>query len=95
MADNVRSYARAQHAIADLKSSVFDLLDSSDRELKNVDIGHSLGIYHGHEGHEGQISRTILKMLESDGVVVQNPESKKWKLAHHSEKDLTEDHPED
>jgi hypothetical protein len=40
------------------------------------------GIYHGHVGHEGHISRTVLKLLESDEVIFQDEKTKTWQLRH-------------
>jgi hypothetical protein len=72
-------YAIAQRAMADLKSSVYLLLKNGPPNgLRNADIGRSLGIYAGHIEHEGHISRTLLALMEKEGVVVQNPESKLW-----------------
>ena len=34
-----------------------------------VDIGRGLGIYGGHVNHEGHIPRTLLSIMESEGVV--------------------------
>lgn len=48
--------------------------------MKNAEIGRSLGIYMGHVRHEGHISRTLLGMMEEEGVVEQDSETKKWKL---------------
>jgi len=77
---NASLYTRAQHAIADLKGTVYELLASSETPLSNADIGRRLGIYHGHVGHEGHISRTVLKLLESDEVIVQDEKTKTWQL---------------
>jgi hypothetical protein len=44
--------------MADLKGAVYELLESSDSPLSNAEIGRRLGIYQGHVGHEGHISRT-------------------------------------
>jgi ribosomal protein S19E (S16A) len=51
--------------------------------MANVEIGKTLGIYTGHVGHEGHIPRTILAMLEDEGVVEQNEESKRWSIIDH------------
>ncbi len=76
---NGEAYHLAQSAIADLKSAVYLALESAGSDgLSNAELGRSLGIYAGHVGHEGHISRTLLALLESEGVVIQEPESKRW-----------------
>ena len=71
-------YYKAQHGISLIKDAVYTLLkDSYPEGLRNVDIGKSLGIYSGHKGHEGHISRTILEMMQSEGVIEQR-EDKLW-----------------
>jgi hypothetical protein len=73
-------YEKAQKGITLLKSAVYEiLLESAEKGLRNVDVGKSLGIYTGHIGHEGHISRTILELLKSEGVASQDSE-KSWKL---------------
>lgn len=76
-------YGRAQVAIAELKEAVRSILKEAEDGLRNVDIGKTLGIYAGHEGHEGHISQTLLAMMESEGVVEQDPESGVWRLVEH------------
>lgn len=79
-------YHLAQRAMADLKSSVRYLIEAGPQEgLKNVELGRALGIYTGHVGHEGHISRTILALLEGEGVVEQDKKTKRWRLRSHSE----------
>lgn len=51
--------------------------------MTNAEIGRSLGIYAGHVGHEGHIPRTLLALMESDGVVSQDEKSKRWVLRNH------------
>ena len=78
------SYHLAQRAIADLKAAVLQTLrDGPDEGMANVEVGKSLGIYTGHEGHEGHIPRPILAMLEDEGVVEQDDASKRWALIDH------------
>ena len=85
MASLSNGYFIAQRAIADLKSAVRDLLQEAPEEgLKNAQIGRSLGIYSGHKEHEGHISRTLLAMLEAEGVAEQDPHTKNWRLRSHS-----------
>lgn len=79
-------YHLAQRAIADLKSAVRKTIQDGPPEgMANVEIGKTLGIYTGHVGHEGHIPRTILAMLEEEGVVEQGDESKRWSLVDHGE----------
>jgi hypothetical protein len=77
---NTSLYTRAQRAMADLKGAVYELLASSDSSLTNAEIGRRLGIYQGHVGHEGHISRTVLGLLENEEVIVQDKETKTWRL---------------
>ena len=75
------AYRDAQRALADLKGAIYELLSSrTDGELTNAEIGRALGIYAGHVGHEGHVSRTLLALMESDGVVEQDEDSKRWRL---------------
>lgn len=75
------AYHLAQRAMADLKAAIVTLLwQAPDDGLSNACIGRSLGIYQGHKGHEGHIPRTLLSIMESEGVVKQDPQSKKWRL---------------
>jgi hypothetical protein len=48
--------------------------------MKNADIGRLLGINMGHIRHEGHIPRTLLALMETEGVVVQDKTTKLWKL---------------
>ena len=74
-------YHIAQRAMADLKASVRSLIESApSKGLTNAQLGRKLGIYSGHVRHEGHISRTILAMLEHEGVVEQDKQTKKWYL---------------
>ncbi len=76
------AYRIAQKAVADMKAAIVMLLRERDtaQGLRNVDIGRRLGIYDGHAGHEGHISRTMLALLESDGIVTQDADTKRWRL---------------
>ena len=74
-------YRRAQLALVELKDAVRELLAGASAEgLTNAEIGRTLGIYAGHEGHQGHISKTILAMLESEGVIGRDAASKRWSL---------------
>ena len=60
------AYRMAQRSVADLKSSIHELLAMGPSEgLTNAEIGRALGIYTGHVGHEGHVSRTMLSLLEA------------------------------
>jgi hypothetical protein len=74
-------YALAQRAMADLKAAIYLLLkDGPGEGLRNIDIGRALGIYAGHVGHEGHIPRTLLALMESEGVVRQDGQTKLWTI---------------
>ena len=76
------AYANTQAAMASLKSAVYRvLLDAGPNGLKNVDVGRTLGIHAGHVRHEGHIPRTLLAIMESEGVVKQDPDTKSWRLS--------------
>lgn len=78
------AYHLAQSAMADLKSAVRAVLDTAPTEgLTNAQIGRTLGIYGGHVGHEGHISRTLLAMLQTEGVAAQDPNTRCWRLQPH------------
>lgn len=78
-------YLKAQIALAGLKGAVHSLLSKNPQGLSNAEIGRTLGIYQGHKGHEGHISRTVLAFLENEGAVKQNDETKVWYLAKKSD----------
>jgi len=72
-------YARAQRALANLKEAVYEtIVDGPENGLTNAEVGRMLGIYMGHKGHEGHISRTILSLLEDEGRVCQDRVTKRW-----------------
>jgi hypothetical protein len=72
MSPDAEIYAKAQHGLTEVKASVLRLLLAAGKQgLKNSQIGRGLGIYAGHVGHEGHISRTILAMLEAEGLIRQ------------------------
>ncbi len=78
------AFETAQGALAALKAAVRTVLECAPEEgLRNVDVGKSLGIYGGHVEHVGHISRTILAMLESDGIAEQFGPDKRWRLVNH------------
>jgi len=75
----MNAYQKAQAGISLLKSAVLEYLrECGQHGLTNAEIGKALGIYMGHVRHEGHISRTILAVLEDDGLVHQDPATKKW-----------------
>ena len=70
-------------AMAELKSAVRTALEGAPASgLSNAEIGRMLGIYGGHVGHEGHVSRTMLSLLEAEGVAAQDETSKCWRLRH-------------
>lgn len=73
-------YVLAQQAIAGLKGAVYSLLAGSSEGLRNAEIGRLLGIHTGHVRHEGHIPRTLLALMEAEGVVEQDVDTKKWRL---------------
>lgn len=82
------AYAIAQRAMADLKSAIYVLLKNCPPAgLRNADIGRALGIYAGHVEHEGHIPRTLLALMEKEGVVAQNPDSKLWTIKVQAQND--------
>lgn len=75
------AYFQAQHGLALIKGAIHSILSNGPTDgLTNAEVGRSLGIYGGHVGHEGHISRTLLAVLESEGVATQNAETKKWTI---------------
>lgn len=79
------AYHQAQHAIADLKAAVYEVLQNAPSEgMSNAEIGRTLGIYSGHVGHEGHISRSVLAIMEAEGVVAQSSETKRWRLISYT-----------
>jgi hypothetical protein len=78
------AYALAQRAMADLKTAIYLILKNGPVQgMRNADIGRALGIYAGHVEHEGHISRTLLALMEKEGVVQQDPQSKLWTIRVH------------
>jgi hypothetical protein len=70
--------------MAELKAAIYMLLkDGPAGGLRNADIGRALGIYVGHVEHEGHIPRTLLALMEREGVVQQEPQSKRWTICQH------------
>ena len=79
--DDILAYRIAQKAMADLKTAVYFMISKGPEDgYANAEIGRKLGIYTGHICHEGHISRTILGILESEGILKQTQETKKWIL---------------
>ena len=83
--DKSEAYHLAQKAIADLKAAVFSILQNSPDGIRNVELGRTLGIYAGHVRHQGHIPRTLLAMLEEEGVAEQDPSTKRWKIRSQHE----------
>lgn len=81
-----QAYMLAQDAMGKLRGAVHLLLvTEGSAGLSNAQIGRSLGIYSGHVGHEGHVSRTILALMEAEGVVRQDAKTKRWHLREHQE----------
>jgi hypothetical protein len=83
-------YTMAQVAMAQLKGAVRILLSSNPHGLKNHEIGRALGIYMGHIEHEGHIPRTLLAIMQGEGVVEQDEKTKAWRLLPTSRADATD-----
>lgn len=82
-----QAYLQAQIAIAQLKSAVQLLLSEAPNDgMKNSEIGRHLSIYTGHVEHEGHIPRTLLSIMESEGVVKQDQTTKHWMLIDLAER---------
>lgn len=80
------TYELAQRGLTDLKSAIHMLLRGAPpKGLTNAEIGRTLGIYAGHVGHEGHIPRTLLGLMESEGVVEQDTDTKRWRIRLHSD----------
>ncbi len=63
--NTAEAYQLAQRAMTDLKTAILKLLAMGDETgLRNADIGRSLGIYTGHEQHEGHIPRIVQSSIE-------------------------------
>lgn len=79
----VEAYRLAQRAVADLNAAILMLIKDQDtgEGLRNVDIGQRLGIYGGHVKHVGHIPRTMLAKMEAEGVVVQDPDTSRWRVS--------------
>jgi hypothetical protein len=73
-------YTRAQRAMAELKGAIYELVANSPEGLTNAEIGRKLGIYQGHVGHEGHVSRTLLALLEAEQALVQEEKTKRWSV---------------
>ena len=85
-------YEKAQLAMAQLKGAIHELLEAGrDSGLRNSEIGRALGIYAGHQGHEGHVPRTILAIMEREGVVSQDPATKCWRLSRRTGCPIAED----
>ncbi len=82
------AYAKAQLAMANMKAAIYTLLQYGHQTgMRNADIGRALGIHAGHVEHEGHIPRTLLALMEKEGVVKQDPQTKLWSLRLQVEKD--------
>ena len=70
------AYRSAQLAMAELKAAILSVVVASgSRGMRNVEVGRSLGIYHGYpkdgggEEHPGHISSVLLHELAREGRV--------------------------
>ena len=87
-------YQVTQRSRSDLKASARLLIESaSSQVLTNVETGRTPRIYSGHAGHEGHIPRTILALLENEGVVDQDKKMECWRFRVHA-KDSVDQHVE-
>jgi hypothetical protein len=81
-------YYLAQESLAGLKAAIRSVLSEAEvTGMTNAEIGRTLGIYTGHVGHEGHIPRTMLAIMEQEGIVVQNQDTKRWMIRNHSAAD--------
>lgn len=72
-------YRRAQLAMAEFKAAVLAVVIGAGADgVTSAEVGRVLGIYSGHVGQEGHISRTLLAILQEEGVFVQDESSKIW-----------------
>ena len=70
--------------MAELKAAIRTVLESAPTAgLTNAQLGRTLGIYGGHVGHTGHVSRTMLSLLQTEGVVEQDEITKYWRLRQH------------
>lgn len=75
------AYALAQDAMAKLRTAVhLRLAHGPAGGMSNADLSRSLGIHSGYVRHEGHISRTVLGLMETEGVVEQDTTTKSWRL---------------
>jgi DNA-binding IclR family transcriptional regulator len=82
-------YQRAQVGMAEIKSAIYELLGQAPSTgLTNAQIGRTLGIYQGHVRHQGHIPRSLLSIMEDEGVVEQDKATKRWRLRRsHADED--------
>ncbi|HRG88125.1 MAG TPA: hypothetical protein PLW44_03835 [Chitinophagales bacterium] len=79
MEQRIAAYQLAQTALASLKTAIYSLLLENPNGMTNAQIGKSLGIYYGHSGkQEGHIPRTMLEIMEKEGVVEQKTKGGAW-----------------
>lgn len=69
----------AQRALADLKVAAAMLLSEvADPGLSNAEIGRALAYALATRAAKG--TSTFLALMETEGLVVQDPDSKRWRL---------------
>ena len=84
----MNAYHLAQQGLTNLKVAIHKLLEGAPPEgLTNAAIGRTLGIYAGHIGHEGHVPRTLLAIMENEGAVEQDKDSKRWRIRTHQAED--------
>jgi len=67
-----------ERALSELRGVVHAKLLENKDGLTNAQLGRSLGLYMGHVGHQGCVSRTILEMLKENEMAWQDPATKRW-----------------
>ena len=86
MKSEIEIYNVAQETILKLKVTVLLIVSEADEGIKNIDISKKMGIHHFTVGdsHTDYISRYMLEQLSLEGLVRQDPGSKKWFLANNT-----------
>ena len=74
----LEAYTVAQTGLASIRVAILRILADCPEGLSNSSISKLLGLNSGYDGHRGHITRTILATMESEGVVRQHPDTKKW-----------------
>lgn len=79
---SIEAYTVAQEGVSKIRSALLILLSSGPQDgMINADISRALGLHAGYGGRQqGHITRELLEGMKNDGVVKQDPDSKKWSL---------------